>query len=244
VFHLLCLRAEPLTPPRFAAVARIFGEPQLQLVRDIRQPAAPEVSLLDSTYTRPEDKPDDLRLMRLSGWHTDDSYFQVPAKITLLQALAVPERGGETRFANAEAAYRDLPAGTKARLVGLSAVHRYATARAAVAPPGLTAEEVAETADAVHPLVRTHDETGRKAIYLNANRTDHVVGLPPDESDRLLNRLNAHMTRPEYQYHHAWRVGDILVWDNRSLIHSVDMDFPVGQRRLHQRVLIKGRRPV
>ena len=93
--HLLCLRTEPLTPAQFARVARCFGEVQVQLIRGERQDEAPEVSRLETTYAAPEDKPDDMAKVRLSGWHTDDSYFAVPAKATLLQALALPESGGK-----------------------------------------------------------------------------------------------------------------------------------------------------
>ena len=131
----------------------------------------------------------------------------------------------------------------KARLEGLRARHRYHTRRAMAPPPELTTAERAETQDAVHPLVRVHERTGRKAIYFNANRTDGIVGLSEQDSDTLLDRLHEHTIQAKYQYHHAWRVGDILLWDNRCLIHSVDMDFPVGQRRLHQRVLLAGTPP-
>jgi len=96
----------------------------------------------------------------------------------------------------------------------------------------------------VHPLIRTHDDTGKKAIYLNTNRTDRIVDLERDESDAILDQLHAHMTQPQYRYDHVWRAGDILLWDNRCLVHSVNMDFPIGQRRLHQRILLKGSVPV
>ena len=242
-FHLLCLRAEPLAASAFARLARYFGEPRVQLIASERQEDAAEVSRLETTYGSAADKPDDMRKVRLSGWHTDDSYFPVPAKATVLQALAIPESGGQTRFANMQAAYEDLPEAMKACLDGLRARHRYHTRRATAPPPELTTEERAETQDAVHPLVRVHEQTGKKAIYFNANRTDGIVGLSERESDALLDRLHEHTIQAKYQYHHAWRVGDILLWDNRCLIHSVDMDFPVGQRRLRQRVLLAGTPP-
>ena len=103
-FHLLCLRAEPLDAPTFARLARTFGEPKAQLIASERQAEAPEVSRLESTYRSAADKPNDIRDVRLTGWHTDDSYFPVPAKATVLQALAIPESGGQTRFANMQAA--------------------------------------------------------------------------------------------------------------------------------------------
>ncbi len=242
-FHLLCLRAEPLDALAFARLARCFGEPKAQLITSERRGDVAEVSQLESTYQSAADKPDDMRKVRLTGWHTDDSYFPVPAKATMLQALAIPESGGQTHFANMQAAYDDLPEAMKARVDGLSAIHRYHTRRAMAPPPELTTEERAETQDAVHPLVRVHEQTGRKAIYFNANRTDRIVGLSERDSDPLLDRLHEHTIQAKYQYHHSWRVGDILLWDNRCLIHSVNMDFPVGQRRLHQRILLAGTPP-
>ena len=241
-FHLLCLRSEPLTSLAFLGLAQHFGTPQTQLIADERQADAPEVSRLETTYPSAADKPDDMRSVRLSGWHTDDSYFPQPAKATLLQSLAIPDSGGQTCFANTRTAYRDLPEAVKARIEDLRAIHRYDTRRAQARPIALTREEQAETEtqEAVHPLARRHEDTGAKAIYFNANRTDRVVGLSAAESDSLLDQLDEHSTQPKYQYHHEWRVGDILIWDNRCLIHSVNMDFPVGQRRIHQRILLAG----
>jgi len=242
--HLLCLRSEPLEPADFARVAGYFGKPQLQLLRRRRHGETPEVSILDSTYKSPEDKPDDMRLVRLSGWHTDDSYFAVPAKATMLQSIEIPESGGETRFCNMRKAYLDLPEETRRRIDDLRAVHSYDTKRAPARATALTREEASETPDVDHPLVRTHEDTGEKTIYFNSNRTDQVVGMERTESDALLDMIYDHVTQPEYQYHHKWRVGDILLWDNRCLMHSVNMDFPVGQRRLHNRILLEGSRPV
>jgi taurine dioxygenase len=243
-YHLLCLRSEPLSAQAFARVARYFGEPQLQLLRHQRHGEVPEVSILESTYKSPEDKPDELTRVRLSGWHTDDSYFAVPAKATMLQALQIPQSGGETRFCNTRKAYEDLPDETKRRIDGLKAVHCYDTMRAPARAYARSEQEAAETPDVVHPLVRTHEDTGEKAIYFNSNRTDRVEGLERAESDALLDQIHAHMTQPRYRYDHRWRVGDILLWDNRCLIHSVNVDFPVGQKRVHQRILLKGTRPV
>jgi taurine dioxygenase len=242
--HLLCFRSQPLTPADFARVAGYFGTPQLQLLRKRRHGETPEVSILESTYKRAEDKPDDMKLVRLSGWHTDDSYFAVPAKATMLQSIEIPDSGGETKFCNMRKAYQDLPEETRRRLDGLRAVHGYDTKRAPARAIKRTAEEEAETPDVDHPLVRTHDDTGEKTIYFNSNRTDQVVGMAREESDALLDMVYDHVTQPKYQYHHKWRVGDILLWDNRCLMHAVNMDFPVGQTRLHQRILLEGTRPV
>lgn len=242
--HLLCFRSKPLDPAEFARVAGYFGKPQLQLLRKRRHGETPEVSILESTYKRPEDKPDDMRLVRLSGWHTDDSYFAVPAKATMLQSIQIPDSGGETKFCNMRKAYVELPEAKKNEIAGLRAVHSYDTKRAPARAVKLTKEEEAETPEVDHPLVRTHEDTGEKTIYFNSNRTDRVVGMEAEKSNALLDEVYAHVTQPKYQYHHKWRVGDILLWDNRCLMHAVNMDFPVGQTRLHQRILLQGSCPV
>ena len=242
--QLLCIRGKQLEPADFARVARYSGEPQAQLKRDQRVEGLPEVSILDSTYKSADDKPDDLVNVRLSGWHTDDSYFAIPAKASMLQGLSLPKTGGETRFCNTRKAYEDLPDAMKARIDGLKAVHSYDTMRAQARAPERTEIEKQETPDVVHPLVRTHEDTGRKAIYFNPNRTDSIVGMDRASSDELLDWLYQHITQPKYRYDHSWRTGDILLWDNRCLVHSVNTDFPVGQARVHQRILLKGTRPV
>ena len=242
--HFLCLRSDPIDAASFARLAHHFGEPQLQLFREFRHDAVPEVSFLRSTYETAADKPDDLAQVRLSGWHTDDSYFETPAKITMLQALAIPDSGGETRFCNTRKAYADMPDETKQRLDGLKAVHGYDTKRAPARAHARTGDEENETPEVTHPLVRTHEDSGREAIYFNSNRTDRVVGMARADSDALLDAIHEHITQPRYRYDHAWRLGDVLIWDNRCLIHSVNTDYPVGQKRLHQRILLKGTRPV
>ena len=106
-----------------------------------------------------------------------------------------------------------------------------------------TEEEIAETPDVEHPLIRVHDETGNKAIYFNSNRTDRIVGLERKESDLLLDDIHAHMTQKKYRYDHKWSVGDVVIWDNRCLIHSVNVEYPVGEHRIHLRTNIEGKKP-
>lgn len=242
--HLICFRSAPLSHAAFDQVARNFGDPQEQLLRKQRDDDVSTVSILNSTYKTTDSKPDDMNLMRLAGWHTDDSYMTKPAKATMLQSLEIPNSGGQTGFANTRKAYEDLPEDVKARCEGLQAIHSYDTKRAPATASALTKMETNETPDVTHPLIRTNDDSGKKAIYVNMNRTDQIVGMDRAESDELLDYLVARMTRPEYRYHHEWSVGDLLLWDNRCLVHSVNMDFPVGQTRLHQRILLKGPTPV
>ncbi len=242
--HLLCFRAAPVTAVEFRDFARNFGEPQNQLLRDKRHDAAPEVSILDSTYRSDADKPDDLRRMRLTGWHTDDSYFAAPAKATMLQSIEIPRSGGQTSFLNTRKAYEDLGASDKQRVDGLQAVHGYDTPRAPVPATTRSQDEASETPEVVHPLIRTHEDTGAKSFYFNANRTIRIDGMDGKQSDELLDWVHGRIVQPQYRYDHQWRVGDMLLWDNRCLVHSVNMDFPIGQTRRHQRILLKGGRPV
>jgi taurine dioxygenase len=241
--HLLCIRSTPLTPEAFVGLACHFGKPKIHVLRRRRHGEVQEVAVMDSTYKRPEDKPEDFNLDRKSAWHTDDSYFETPAKVSLLQAMAIPDTGGQTRFCNTRKAYEDLSEEERQRIDGLQAVHGYDTMRAPARAAKRTKEEEAETPDVIHPLVRTHDDTGAKAIYFNPNRTDRIVGMERAESDALLDSVHKTITQEKYRYDHEWGVGDILVWDNRCVVHSVNMDFPVGQPRLHQRILIAGTRP-
>ena len=241
--QLLCIRSKPLSPQDFSALASHFGKPQLQLIRKSRHGYEPDISMLDSTSKNPEAKPANFKLNRKSGWHTDDSYFEVPAKVTLLQSIEIPDSGGHTRFCNTRKAYEDLPSVDKKRVEGLKAVHGYDTMRAPARAAKRTQQETEETPEVVHPLVRTHEDTGAKAFYLNPNRTDRIVDMARDESDTLLDWVQETITKDKYRYDHEWRVGDILIWDNRCLVHSVNVDFPVGQTRLHQRILLEGSRP-
>ena len=242
-YHLLCVRSEPLSPQAFFQVASYFGTPFVETTRKNWVGDVPEISRLESTYKTPEEKPKDPKLSRRSGWHTDHSFKESPPKATLLHSHEIPSEAGQTRLCNTRKAYCNLPEATKQQLEGLLAVHSYDTERAPARAVARTAEEIAETPDVVHPLVCTHDETGNKALYFNSNRTDRVVGLERAESDQLLDAIHERMIQPQYRYDHDWSVGDILVWDNRCLIHSVNVDYPVGEPRIHLRTLIKGTRP-
>jgi taurine dioxygenase len=240
--HLLVVvPGERMTPVEMRDFASAFGKPRAQLLRYKRSGEVPEVSVMMSTLMA--DGTTDKTALRSEDWHTDDSYFATPAKATLLHSIDIPSRGGNTWFCNMRAAYDALPAGTKTRIDGLRAIHAYDTPRARNRPSQRSALEIAETPDVQHPLVRTHPDNGRKALYLNFNRVDRIVGLKRRESDTLLDELAAHCRRPEFHYAHAWSVGDVVIWDNRATMHRVDVDYPMGEKRIMQRVLIEGDRP-
>lgn len=238
---LLVIPGDPMTPEQTREFSTAFGQPQRQLLRYKRSGAVPDVSVMVSTLMA--DGTTDKTAIRAEDWHTDDSYFAVPAKATLLHSIEIPSRGGATWFCNMHSVFEALPEATRKRIDGLRAVHGYDTPRARNRPSPRTPEEIAETPDVEHPLVRTHPVTGRKALYLNPNRLDRIVGLERAESDALLDELADEARKPRHHFGHVWTRGDIVVWDNRATMHRVVIDYPEGEPRIMQRVLIEGDRP-
>jgi taurine dioxygenase len=168
-------------------------------------------------------------------FHHDMIHKEMPHNGTLLYSLEIPTHGGDTLFASGTAAYDTLDPAIKAKLEGRRAFHHYnygATQRDGAGGVGATSE-------AAHPVFRTHDETGRKAIYVNRLMTRRIEGLPQEESDAMLEALFDHSERPEFVYRHVWKVGDLLIWDNRCSTHARD-DFPSDQRRLMLRTTVEG----
>jgi len=240
--HLLVVvSGQPMTAPLMRDFASAFGTPRAQLLRYKRNNEVPEVSTMVSTIMA--DGTTDKTALRSEDWHTDDSYMAVPAKATLLHNMETPSRGGRTWFCNMHSVYEALPEATRKRIDGKRAMHAYDTARARNRPSARTVQEIAETPDVEHPLVRTHPDTGRKALYLNFNRLDRIRGMERAESDELLDELAAEARKPRHHFGHQWSVGDCVVWDNRATMHRVDVDYPVGERRIMQRVLIEGDKP-
>lgn len=238
---LLVIPGDPMTPEQTREFSTAFGQPQRQLLRYKRSGAVPDVSVMVSTLMA--DGTTDKTAIRAEDWHTDDSYFAVPAKATLLHSIEIPSQGGATWFCNMHSVFEALPEATRKRIDGLRAIHGYDTPRARNRPSPRTPEEIAETPDVEHPLVRTHPVTGRKALYLNPNRLDRIVGLERAESDALLDELADEARKPQHHFGHVWTRGDIVVWDNRATMHRVVIDYPEGEPRIMQRVLIEGDRP-
>jgi taurine dioxygenase len=170
-------------------------------------------------------------------FHHDMLHAAVPHDATLLYALEIPTYGGNTLFASGYAAYETLDPAVRTKLEGRKAFHHYnygSTQRG-------DSRGVAAHGESTHPIFRTHDETGRKAIYVNRLMTVGIVDMAQDESEPLLNALFDHSERPEFVYEHVWRKGDLLVWDNRCSMHA-RTDFPADQRRLMLRTTVKGSR--
>ncbi len=168
-------------------------------------------------------------------FHHDTIHREEPHKGTLLYSVEVPTYGGDTLFASGTAAYDALDAAMKEKLEGLRAVNYYVFNTAVRGDK----RGVDASSQAVHPVVRTHEETGRKALFVDRLMSIKIESLPEDESDALLNSLFDHCEKPEFVYTHVWRKGDLLVWDNRMSSHA-RTDFPSDQRRLLLRTTVKG----
>jgi taurine dioxygenase len=173
-------------------------------------------------------------------FHTDQCHQERPAMASMLYAIEVPSVGGNTLFANGYKAYETLPAEVKRRINGRKALNAYDYDNASMKRGTRLAEGVPSC---VHPVVRTHPATGRKALYVNRLMTVRIEGLPEEESDVLLELLFAHQEQRQFVYEHVWRPGDLLMWDNRCTLHA-RTDFSANERRLMRRVTILGEKPV
>jgi alpha-ketoglutarate-dependent taurine dioxygenase len=170
-------------------------------------------------------------------WHTDKPYYATPPALTTLYAVELPPVGGDTEFANTALAYEALPEALKWRIDGLRVVFQWEHGRR----PGYYANDLPPVD---HPLVRTHPETGRKALYLG-NHATGIVGLPEEEGVALLEQLLRHATQPRFTYAHRWRTGDLVMWDNRCLLHRAVANYEMAKyRRVMHRNVVKGSAPV
>jgi alpha-ketoglutarate-dependent taurine dioxygenase len=176
-------------------------------------------------------------------WHTDKSYYPVPPMLTALYAVELPPRGGDTEFANTALGHDALPEATKRQIGGLRVVFYWgAGAREPDTTPRSPAD-LREHRPVDHPLVRTHPETGRKALYLG-NHSSHILGMPEAEGRTLLDELLAHTTKPQFVYAHRWRIGDLVMWDNRCLLHRAVANYKMCRyRRVLHRSVVRGTVP-
>ena len=169
-------------------------------------------------------------------WHSDMTYNEAPPKLTMLYALETPEIGGDTAFANQELAYQSLSDGVRKTIDSLTAIH---SAAGLARTYGETAEDAPE---AQHPVVRTHDQTGNRSLYVCRAFTRQFCGWNPDESQALLDFLFEHSCRPEFQARHVWSKNDLIMWDNRSVVHFAVHDHDDEPRCIH-RLQVEGEVP-
>ncbi len=223
--QVLLFRDQDLTDAAFVRFCRLFGDLEILPEPDKRHPEHPEIFNLtnvraDGSLT-PQDDPQAVFLRGTGRWHTDSSFGEVPCLATALYAVEVPPVAGDTEFANMIAAYRALPEAERADLSRKTAVHSYAYSRSA--NPGklkpLSEEELAKVPDVRHPVVRELPD-GRRSIYLGGH-VSHLEGCEVEASRREVRALEDRLTRLGNVYRHQWRVGDLVLWDNRTTLHRL-----------------------
>jgi taurine dioxygenase len=235
--HLvLVVRDQQFTIEEFLRYSARFGRPTPHVIKKTRHPDYPALTVMGGNVAYRDGGGKDVGVKRGEGWHTDTAFMPQPAKATQLYALAIPSYGGDTLFASMYAAYDALPTPMKARLETLEAV--FCCDGKNKDKNLLMDDEERQRPPVRHPVVRVHPETGRKALYVNPTHTLAMADMAPDEGDALLEDLYARMMQPGFEYRHKWRVGDVVIWDNRCCIHSATGGYPLSERRVHWRTTI------
>jgi taurine dioxygenase len=238
--QVLVLRGQRLSAAQFHAFAKRFGPPEPHVIDQFHHPAHADILILSNVVR--DGQPTGLADAG-TYFHTDYSYLEVPARATLLYSIEVPQRGGDTLFANQYAAYDDLTAAMKKRIEPLVALHRYGN-RDDLDPASRTVASVlSEEQDQKmrwvrHRIARPHPVTGRLALYAVSGSSFGIEGMPDDEARALLDELKHHATQQKYQCRVSYGVGDVVVWDNASLLHSATLTDP-GDARTLWRITVK-----
>jgi alpha-ketoglutarate-dependent taurine dioxygenase len=242
------LPGQHLEPADQVRVARAFGPlTRAHPVVPGPLPDHPEVLVLDAAAdrARPEHAPAGAR-SRDEGWHSDVTFVANPPAGSLLSARVVPAAGGDTLWADTQAAYDSLDEPIRRLVDGLAAVHDGTATFRGYLDTGHRVEwdgkAFTRLDPVVHPIVRTHPDTGRRALFVNPQFTTHVVGLSARASVALLDLLYAHMTVPEHTVRHTWAAGDLAIWDNRTTMHYAALDYGDAPRVMH-RVTLRADRP-
>ncbi|QHF26363.1 TauD/TfdA dioxygenase family protein [Pseudomonas sp. R32] len=242
--HVLVFRDQRITPEQQIAFSRRFGVLQIHVLKQFLLRGHPEILIVSNIIENGQN----IGLGDAGKfWHSDLSYKELPSLGSMLHAQELPREGGDTLFADMHKAWDGLPEALRKAVEGRSAAHSY-TARYSESKfagnwrPTLTAEQLAQVQEVIHPVVRTHPENGRKALFVSEGFTTRIVGLPEDESRQLLAELYAHSVLEQNIYRHQWQPHDLVFWDNRSLIHLAS-GCPAHLRRKLYRTTIQGDAP-
>lgn len=234
---VLVVRDQALKPPQLAKAIELFGTILVQHNSRFAIADCPQIHYVSNQ----DSYPDGRRYIPGEGWHTDHSNAASPPKATALHAVQLPDRGGDTLYANMAAAYEALPGAVKERIAPLMGIHVYQSSHSARKLMGLSDTDRERVPNAaLHPLVRTHPESGARSIYINPIRIEGILGLDHREALPLLDDLLAHATAERFQYRHAWKPGDLVMWDNRCLLHKANGDYDMAQTRYLYRVMLEG----
>ena len=242
--HVVVFRDQRITPEQHVAFSRRFGNLQIHVLKQFLLKNHPEILIVSNVV-------EDGQPIGLGDagkyWHSDLSYKELPSLGSLLHAQELPSEGGDTLFANQHLAFDKLPQALRNAIDGKRAEHSYLAKYAELqknAPwrPKLTEAQIAEVKKVVHPVVRVHPETGKRALFVSEHFTTRILDIPEDESNALLAELFEHSTRDELVYRHQWASHDLVFWDNRSVVHLA-AGCPDNLRRKLFRTTIEGDTP-
>lgn len=239
---VLLFRGQALDDEKQIAFSQRFGS--LEVTRSMNPAAGTPFARQSNLDIRTGDviPPDDRRMVyQLANmlWHSDSSFKPVPSLCSLLSARIVPPEGGATEFASTRCAYPALPEELKGRVKDAVAVHDFSWSRDQIRPGFFTEKERAEYPPVRHPLVRRNPVNGREALFLGAHAS-HIVGMPVEDGRSLLKQLLEHVTQPRFCYRHEWEVGDLIIWDNRCVLHRATPFDTTRYKRLMQRTTVSG----
>jgi alpha-ketoglutarate-dependent taurine dioxygenase len=243
--QVLVFRGLRLSAGQFLEFARRFGRPEPHVIDQFHHPEHADILILSNR--RKDGEPVGLADAG-TYFHTDYSYLEVPARCTMLYSIEVPRQGGDTLFADQYAAYDDLPAGMKRRIEDLVALHHYGNRddldnSSRTVASVLSEDQERKLAWVKHKLVRPHPVTGRKALYSVSGSSFGIEGLPGDEALGLLDELKRHATQEKYRLRLKYGVGDLVIWDNASLLHSATLTDPEDPRTLWRITVKEERKP-
>ena len=243
--QVLVLRGQKLRARQFLEFGRRFGKPEPHVIDQFHHPEYADILILSNVKKNGE--PTGLADAG-TYFHTDYSYLEMPARATTLFSIQVPRVGGDTLFANQYAAYDDLSSKMKEKIKGLIALHHYGNRdeldeRSRTAASLLTEDQKQKVTWVRHPVARRHPVTGRTALYAVSGSSFRIEGMPDDEARALLDELRDHATQPKYRYRLKYAAGDVVVWDNASLLHSATLIDPDDARTLWRITIKEERRP-
>ena len=242
-YQVLLFPPQELPPGRQVEFARQFGEVQIHVMNQYHADGFPELYRLSNLdeQGQPNGKHPDKGTLY---WHTDGSWRRVTGQATIIYGEVVPKVGGETHFCDMYGAYERLDPAWKARIASLRAMHNldFSRTRRHGEDPMTEAQRL-ETPPVDHPIVRTHPETGRKCLYLG-DHAESIVGMPYAEGRALIEELNALAVHPDLTYEHRWTPKELIVWDNRCVMHRATPYDPLTQGRVVRRCTVLGEVPV
>ena len=234
---VLVFRDQSMDPAQFAAAGEVFGPLMPQQLKQFVLKDHPLVGY-NSTHDLPR-KNGKLQV-RGENYHTDHSNEVSPPKATMLLAISLPSHGGDTQFVDVRQAFDDLSSDMQQRIQGLRSRHVHQSSRSPRSFAKLSDEALQAIPQTWQPLVIRHPDSGRAALYLNTGRMEGIEGMGDDAAHALIEQLYQHATQPRYEYRHVWRKGDMVIWDNRSVMHQANADYNPEELRYLYRLMVQG----